>query len=83
MPRTINLKKVLSTELRESGIIGSDPQFDVEIICRRGSSPEFSELIQIRMPIESFLCAYGIVTQHVKRHIQKADFLKKLIYDQE
>lgn len=42
MPRTINLKNVISTELREVGIIGSDPQFTVEILCRRGASKGIS-----------------------------------------
>lgn len=83
MPRTINLKKVISTELRESGIIGSDPQFDVEILCRRGGSPEFSELIRVVMPIEAFLCANQTVRNHIGRQIQRADFLKGLIYEQE
>lgn len=79
MPRTINLKKVLSTELRESGIIGSDPQFDVEILCRRGASPEFSELVRIVMPIEAFFCAHQTVKQHISRQITRADFLKGLM----
>lgn len=81
MPRTINLKRVIQTELRETGIIGSDPQFDVEILCRRGASPEFSELVRVVMPIEAFLSAHRTVTNHVNRQIQRADFLKGLIDD--
>lgn len=79
MPRTINLKKVISTELRESSIIGREPQYDVEILCRRGASPEFSELVRVVMPIEAFLSAHRTVTNHVNRQIQRADFLKGLI----
>ena len=79
MPRTINLKNVIQTELREVGMVGSDPQFTVELSCRRGASPEFSELVRIVIPFEAFIDAHKVVINHVNRHIQRADYLRGLI----
>lgn len=79
MPRTLNLKKVLSTEIRESGLIGGDPQIDVEITCRRGGSPEFSELVRVVIPIEAWIQAHRTVETHIGRQIARAEFLKGLM----
>jgi hypothetical protein len=79
MPRTINLKKVISSELKETGYLGSDPQFDVEILFRRGASPEFSELVKVVIPAEVFFDVQRVVKSHINRHIIKADYLRGLI----
>jgi hypothetical protein len=79
MPRTINLKKVISSELKETGYLGGDPQFDVEILFRRGASPEFSELLKVVIPAEVFFDVERAVKNHINRQIIKADYLKGLI----
>lgn len=79
MPRTLNLKKVLSTEFRDSGTIGGDPQIDVEITCRRGASPEFSELIRVVIPIEVWINMHRTIESYINRQIARAEFLKGLM----
>jgi hypothetical protein len=81
MPRTINLKAVIQTELREVGMIGSDPEYTVEILCRRGASPEFAELVRIVMPFEAFIDTQKAIKNLVNRQIQRADYLKGLTDD--
>lgn len=78
MPKTINLKKILSTELKSSGLIGGDPQFDVEIVCRRGAAPEFCELVRVVMPIEAWIEAQRKISTTIDRQISQAEYLKGL-----
>jgi hypothetical protein len=78
MSRTININRVIYTKVTDASIIGDTPQFEVEIMCKRGEGLATGETIRLKMPIELFSHVKQIVDRNIDRHIAKADYLKGL-----
>jgi len=78
MSRTININRVIYTKLTDAGHAGSEPQFEVEIMCKRGEGLVTGETICLHMPIELFDHVKKIIDRNIERLIVKADYLREL-----
>ena len=79
MPRTINLKQVLVTDLVEVGMVGGNPNYEVVFTARRGTGAESIEIVKLVVPLDEFLNINETVVDRINRIISKAAYLKELI----